>query len=238
MCLVGLLALVAGPRAHSSVAAMYFPLEPFELALQADVIVDGTIIEVDAAREESAPDRAVFVLQINEVVAGEVQDGVLRVFQFQNWTCASRYAPYENQQRAMFHLVRAIDAKGQPISGSPLLVLGAGNEGECPIVDHAVLHLASRWKMPHEHHRAFGHRFYGVVSSKADYTTAIVGLRECYRWDRDPKEPRYFKPEGLHQLVPDHHLVAIETSSDVAKRLVERVRDYLTRRKVPVVDGE
>lgn len=236
MALPGAVALLAlGATLRASVpptSAYYTKLDPFELALVADLIVDGTVIEFETPHREGEPfvfgaeTGAVFTIRVNEVVAGELHEQTLEILEFTDWVCARRYAPYEKGQRALFHLARARGKKGQLID-SPPRTLGGGNDGECPIIGDTILHQANGWDdLVHDDQPAFGHKFRGVVFTKADYVAAIRGLRGCYAWYHEPQNQRQFKPDSVTQLCTDEKVAALEASSDLASRLVRGVRDY------------
>lgn len=223
-----LVLLVGWLASGSATPARYRSLEPFELALMADLIVDGTIVGIGA---HGMTPREVFTVRINAILAGEAPGETLQVVQFIDWTCASRYAPYEEGQRALFHLEFSRDEKDVVVPNGPLQVLGAGNEGECPVVEERLFHRPSWNDVRGEEHSVFGHRYFCVASSKAEYTEAIVGLRSCYRWTLDPKEVRessrgWFYAGTLRQLCSDDELAAFAASSDIAKRLVTGVRKH------------
>lgn len=226
-----LLALLVGPLAsRPATPVKYIALEPFELVLMADVIVDGTILDCDAPRA-SLGSQAVFTLRVEAVIAGEVEGETIRVLEFGDWTCAMRYAPYETGQRALFHLQRQRDEEGLLIPGAPFRGIGSGNEGECPILDDVVFHRAQGWKHAYrKYHSVFGHQFYGITSDRAEYLAAITPLRECYEWDRESpdRRPRYALGD-LQQLCSDAKLAEFEASSDVAKRFMTGVRAYQER---------
>lgn len=222
-----LLALAIVPPAKATARApRYLPLPPWALALRADLVVDGTIIEYEDLTQESLNRERVFTIHINEVVAGEFQGERLQVFQFENWTSAHRYALYDIGQRALFHLVWPPGDDGVVDRTEPARVIGAGNEGECPIIDGRLFHRGFGWLDVPPQRDYPG--FVGVVSARAEYIAAVTGLRKCYRWSPTPDTYR-FLIEGFEQLCSDEEVAAFEASSEVAKRFVAGVRDYYQR---------
>lgn len=120
-CLVLLVCALAANVSSASTFS-YRRLELFELALQSRSIVAGRITRVD---------EQTFEFSIESVVAGERPPSPMRVLRFEDWMCAQRWTPYEKEQRLLLFLVRGERGLWR--------ALGAGNEGEMPLVDQQVL---------------------------------------------------------------------------------------------------
>lgn len=113
---LGLLALVP------SAAARYLPPSLHVLAGASDLIVVGTIVQLDAET---------FELRADEVLAGEAPTGKLIVKRFEDWTCASRWKPYAVGQREIAFLRR-------PAEKGPFTLMSAGSEAEWEVQDAVV----------------------------------------------------------------------------------------------------
>jgi len=221
----------ATPVAVTPAVAYYEPLRPFELALQADLIVDGTVLAADSPcvwRFSEEARSAVFTVRVNALVAGECSSSEVEVRQFANWICASRYAPYRVGQRSLLHLAYARDDDGEPLLDRPLSVLSAGNEGECPISGERVFSSADGWKEVEPRLLPIGDdEYFGVAAPLSDYTAAVAGLRRCFRWERAPDDALRFARGGPRQTCTDEELTALKRSSGVARRLVHGVNAHL-----------
>ncbi len=216
----------------------YFPMAPFELALAADLVVIGTVGECGAPRHEFDPPftqpAATFVLRVEEVVAGDVEPGDLVVRQFQDWTCASRYTRYREGQRALFHLAYDRTPEGEVDASTPPRPMGAGNEGECPLLGDLVLTRGQGW--PREErvvHRLGQHGqygFLGVAVPRSEFVAAVRGLRRAYRLRPNPDAPYWVRRGTLEQRVGDEELERLRNSSTTAGRLVAATEKRARRR--------
>src|SRR5687767_876049 len=74
-------------------AVEYTRYKLFQLAVLADVVVSGEIIDVG---------EKTFEVAVEERIAGEATAARLHVQRFRNWTCAHRWAEYERGQRLVF----------------------------------------------------------------------------------------------------------------------------------------
>lgn len=222
---------------RSAPALDYLPAQDFELALQADLVVEGTIAAV-GARPEGAPEETVptFTLRVDEVVAGTCEARTLVVEQFEDWMCAQRWAPYRAGQRGVFHMRYRRDARGKVVDDAPLSVMGAGNEGECPILDGVAFREAFMSSETIAAKRKSvlidGHDVHGVPVRCEELRAAVRGLRACYRWDTTPEEDRrHFAPAGLRQVCSGEELAAFEQSSPTARDLADTLRRWLEERR-------
>jgi hypothetical protein len=87
-----------------------------------DLIIYGEIIGV---RKQDV------IVNALEIVKGTAPKGGVIIKRFENWTCASRFAPYKNGQKEFYFLKKQ---KGV----ARYFVLGAANEGEMPVVSQKV----------------------------------------------------------------------------------------------------
>lgn len=132
----------------------------------ADVIVLGEIVAV----QEST-----VVVEVDRRLKGEVMEECLIVEQFRDWTCASRWGKYEIGQKAVYCLRKlALNKFG---------VIGAGNEGEFPIVDSSVYFLTY---ISSNTYSELGH--YGGY--KFDFNEAIYGITEYIKGGLDFQRAR------------------------------------------------
>lgn len=216
----GMLAVAPAPMPR------YVPLDPAQLILRADLIVEGVITHADKPRATMTftanPSKTTFTIRVEEVLVGKKPDGQdLQVHEFEDWTCAQRYAPYQPGQRAIFHLVFSRD-QGVVLPDAPLHVIGAGNEGESPLIGTTSFHRAHMFKGDtRERHKLGEQEFVGLAIPEAEYAQAARGLLRCYTWDRDPEDLRYpFKPGGLRQVCSDAELETFRASSKTAEQLL------------------
>lgn len=233
--LVGGLTVAGLTLASSGVTTppKYSPLHLAELVLQADVIVVGTITSADLPRVDRFSEErneALFTLQVEEVLLGGNEGPTIVVRQFGDWACASRYAPYERGQRAIFHLQHARDAQGAIDLLAPFGVMGSGNEGECPATETSFFHQATEyWLEKRITYTVYGHEFLGLEVPKAEFVEAARGLRRCYAWDRDPADPRYFRNAGPRRTCDEAALELFKKSSPTAELLVNTAERILLR---------
>lgn len=95
--------------------AKYSPLLISQLIDNAKIIGIGEIKNVEG--------KQISVL-FSELIKGKLTNRTVKINQFENWTCASRWTNYKKGQKIMFFLTTQ---KGV------YTILGSGNEGELPI---------------------------------------------------------------------------------------------------------
>jgi hypothetical protein len=172
LCALALLLLSSSPA-----LAKYLPLPLADMFGSSDLIVTGTIVEVG---------ETTFVLQIDKVVAGEFDDPRLEVTRFRDWACASRWAPYEPEQRVLLCLFRATDTEGNP----KWAIRSGGGEGEMPIVDGEVhLRMARLPFAAAERREVYGGELYAHVLPLSQVLRTIRAYRKAYAWDLDRGTP-------------------------------------------------
>jgi len=104
------------------------PPELYELIGSADLVVAGTIIEVQETH---------FVLRFDEVLAGQAEAKVVVVRKFVDWACATRSKPYAVGQKEVAFLIRP-DSR-RPSVGEDFILMSAGAEAEWEIFGDTVV---------------------------------------------------------------------------------------------------
>jgi hypothetical protein len=109
--------------------------------------------------------------------------------------------------------------------------MGAGNEGECPVVGEKVLHQGIGLKdLSRDRVESFGHPFSGVVSSRAEFIEAVRRLRSCFEWQAGPPKKRVADYRQallrLRQTCTNAELEAFMASSDLARAIVRDSHAY------------
>ncbi|HTF90924.1 MAG TPA: VCBS repeat-containing protein [Planctomycetota bacterium] len=212
-------AICAGSSPNESkpgaVPSSYIPYELYELVLEADIVVGGEIVSLDAKD---------FVLRIERRIVGEIAEPTLRVRRFVNWTCAWRWEPYAVGQRVVLFLERPTKGDTTPC------ILGAGGEGEMPL-DADIVKLqtsplsggaeptsaASRWRV-----------------SLDDLERATRTLRDEISWTRSATDD--WGLQDLHPRTSIENLEAFARTSRLANCLsieVRSSRKWLGRRSSP-----
>ena len=221
-------------------AADYTPLEPWEMALRADLIVEGTIVSVDGKKDffaGSFESEGTFTLRIEDVVAGDragqpFESKELVVDQFMDWTCAGRYVDYAPGQRAIFHL-RWPREEGVPTRDEPPYVLSAGNEGEYPVLPTGeVLVDAYRWRdAARGMHELNGGKFFGAKVERKELARAIRELRRLVRLEEKPNARWDFEGVKVCLERTEQHFAVYADSSATAARFAKGVREFRKRQE-------
>ena len=229
------LALVAtlAPGARSAPAAQYTSYQPWQLALQADAVVVGTIEELTVDSHVSEQRNSTFVLRVEDWVVGEPQQPLaglggqrLAVRKFMNWACASRYAEYQVGQRALFHLRWSRDDENRIRRDLPPSVMGAGNEGEyVRLAEEQLIVEGFCWReVERKQHEVRPCEFVrGVVVPLDEVRAATIGLRKLYRSDQ-------VGTLGSPHVVPrmgvrTPHIERFAESSAMARRMIDSIRE-------------
>lgn len=95
--------------------AKYSPLLMSQLIDNSKIIGIGEIKNVEG--------KQIFVF-FSELIKGKLTSRTVKINQFENWTCASRWTNYKKGQKIMFFLTT---------EKAVYTILGSGNEGELPI---------------------------------------------------------------------------------------------------------
>ena len=206
----------------------FTPLDVHELALHADLVIAGVIREV---RPKT------FVIELEEPPLGWRPEqgpvpGKLEIGQFFNWTCACRWAPYAVGQSSLFHVKLPSTTSSSDGRRAHLRVLGAGNEGECPIIRTP----SSKRQTVHTYFRptvrvgqksiltgrgpkrliVSEREIYGVPIDYSVHIDALEGLRRAFRWHGDSTR----LDTRIEQLLPDDDVDALARRSWVTDLLV------------------
>ena len=177
-------------------ARSYDRFELHELAACAEQVVVGTI---EALQETT------FDLAVERAIVGAPGPS-LRLERFVDWTCAGRYAPYRTGQRVLLFL-----GKGH--------VLGAGDEGEMPLVGNGVLVPYPVRGSRFVERRLDGGEFFAAWVPLEDVAEAVPAFRESFSFGRN--EPHGFEVGGTHARVAEASLEALRARSAFARELVE-----------------
>src|ERR1700752_2278014 len=117
-----LASLLIGLGSMGTSPPKYVALELHELIAYADLCFAGTIVEVDAQT---------ISIEVETVGFGNPEKRV-QVERFRDWTCASRWTPYEIGQRCLYFVAAS---KGEE---APWHILSGGGEGEMPLTGDDV----------------------------------------------------------------------------------------------------
>ena len=114
--------LLAATMRFFKAQADYDPTLLPELIDKSDLICYGEIVTVQS---ETITAKAI------EVIKGTNPKGTIIIERFENWTCATRFAPYRIGQKEFFFLKRKK-------AFNRYFALGAANEGEMPVAQQKV----------------------------------------------------------------------------------------------------
>ncbi|MBD78526.1 MAG: hypothetical protein CL840_06380 [Crocinitomicaceae bacterium] len=164
--------------------AAYTPYKLYEMIMQADVIVYGTISKVDSET---------FTLVIDGDVTAKRS---IRVERFQDWTCARRWTEYKVGQRVFLFLKKR---------KRKLFIISSGGEGELPIInDSLYIHARSlsrsflksltgeksinaEFSTIYLHQLVNNEKFYGIKWSLDDFLISVQYIRYCFDIDEKTK---------------------------------------------------
>jgi hypothetical protein len=189
--LLSLLALASAllgagaPRA----AADYSPPPLNDLVLGSEAIVTGRI---DALAAQT------FTLRVQDLVDGPITTPTIEVRRFEDWTCASRWAPYAVGQQVLLFL------REDP-QGGPWQIRSAGGEGEMPIsrgvayVHSYYMQMAPAGTSPRAYgpHTVHGGRYGGFAVGVGELLDALRQARSCFQAQRS--QDRYRRVTGVTQ---------------------------------------
>src|SRR5688572_26348041 len=184
----------------------YYRYKLFELALCADVVVAGEIVDVGSAA---------FALRVEErIVAPDVPDR-MKVRRFVDWTCAQRWAEYRAGQRVLLFL------DWPAATSSEFRILGGGGEGEMPLSGSEVI-VRGYEVLGHEGgpHRVDGVDVEGARVDLGELVAAVRGLRAALEWTEGSgtEQVRSVRPRDGEQAK------SFGKSSGTARHLWEEAR--------------
>ncbi len=195
----------------SGASAEYDAYKLHELIACADLAVAGTILQVE-------PDT--FVLQVEEELFGTAPATRMELKRFRDWTCARRWAKYAKGQRVLLFL-----------NGGR--VLGAGDEGDMPILDDGVVVGYRLRNIETQTHLVDGEPVEGALVPLGDLGAAICAYRECFDFRTQP-ETR----DQVTSIVPrvdKARLESLASSSPFARHLYEETLSAESRSGEPLV---
>jgi hypothetical protein len=103
-----------------SAKADYESIRLPQLISNSSLILRGKIEKVDSLN---------IIVKIQAQLKGTFTDSIIIISKFSDWTCAARFDNYSEGQKLIFFLKKGVKS---------YLILGAGNEGEMPIIDNKV----------------------------------------------------------------------------------------------------
>ena len=188
----------------------YVPLSLGELVGGADLITIGTITNVGAGTID---------VRISETIIGQTPTTDIEVKLFENWTCAQRWADYESGQTIMFFLTKG---DGKYVPADVWKIMGAGDEGEMPVVDDFIYPgiLLDNWEAERQSHQVYGGTRLWKRSVK-DFMAAISDIYACFRFTHDNQGGG---PRSIRQLCTNAELAAWRNKSSLHRHLVDSIR--------------
>ena len=206
--LVAIVVLVSGPG-----EADYRPFPLFELIATAELIVVGTIAEVNDDT---------FRLKTTKVIRGTAADEI-EIKRFIDWNGNDRWADYQRGQELLLFLFR----ESQSLEAA-WLILGAGGQGEMLFEGEAVychgLFLAG---FPQKKYSVQGGQLTGYRFSREVFLAAVEEYSGCFRM----KEGQSGKPRRLVKNCPDETLEAYRTRSALHRFLIDQSVQAISRRQ-------
>lgn len=157
--------------------ADYTPIPLDELILISDKIVVGEIVEVEAIY---------ITIKVEESLTNDW--GFLKIRRFVDWTCAMRWTPYQTGQKLVFFLSE---------SEGDYYPIGAGNEGEMPVleggvyindqalsmIDYYYSQQIGRMVFNIKPYFLYGGRYHGIKYSLNELMNTIRFVRNCYQME-------------------------------------------------------
>ena len=139
--------------------ADYNPTLLPELIDKSDLICYGEIVTVQSGT---------ITAKAIEVIKGTNPKGTISIDKFENWTCATRFAPYRIGQKEFFFLKKQKPA-------NQYFALGAGNEGEMPVAYQRVYYQNQRLSIDKSPPllNVYGGGVRGYAYDKSEFVTAL-----------------------------------------------------------------
>jgi hypothetical protein len=138
--------------------AKYSPLLISQLIDNSKIIGIGEIKNVEG--------KQISVL-FSELIKGKLTNRAVKINQFENWTCASRWTNYKKGQKIMFFLTTE---KGV------YTILGSGNEGELPIQGRKTYYKSLYGPLDDDSikYLVYGKNLYGYAYNSLDVKSGIL----------------------------------------------------------------
>jgi hypothetical protein len=138
--------------------AKYSPLLISQLIDNSKVIGIGEIKNVEG--------KQISVLFV-ELIKGKLANRTVKINQFENWTCASRWTNYKKGQKIIFFL---------SAENGVYKILGSGNEGELPIQGKKTYYKSLYEGLDKDSNKyiVYGAELYGYVYNMLDVKNGIL----------------------------------------------------------------
>ncbi|HTF90923.1 MAG TPA: integrin alpha [Planctomycetota bacterium] len=206
--LCGLGLLLASAALPASLLS-YTRYRLFELALSADVVVSGEIIDVDVDT---------FDLRVDQAIVQALPAPTVQVKRFKNWTCASRWTDYAAGQRVLLFLEKPQEA------GKSYSILGAGDEGEMPRIGSDVLVHGYRVRAcKHASYPVDSESVRGTLIPFEEFRAAILGIRAQLELTTT-RDPRGEETDRVVPRGPNASLEAFAETSRTARHMCGEAR--------------
>lgn len=139
--------------------AKYDPLLVSQLIDKSQIIGIGEIKSIDNSN---------VLVFFEDVIKGKLTNRTLKISQFKNWTCASRWTNYKRGQKIMFFLTTS--------EVGLYKILGSGDEGELPIVNEKIFYksLYGGLDKKSTKFKVYGADLYGYSFKVLDVKTGIL----------------------------------------------------------------
>ncbi len=185
------------------VKADFVSIDFISMTHKANEIASGEIICVD---------KSVFELKVNRSLNSV--NHVLTIQKFEDWTCAIRWSDYFVGQKLLVFLVK--DENG-------LYPIGAGNEGELPILDNKVYPSLMTWCFdygkvkrikPYPKYKKYDSEEYVGIELELDFMWDYIKiLKDCFvfssvRYSRVKSGKWTCSSEKAHELKNSNNLYA------------------------------
>jgi len=194
---------------HSFVA---LPL--YRMTGRADLIVRGNIVAVN---------ESTYSFQIEDVLSGKNENGMIEVRKYNGWPSQERWTPYKSHQKLVLFLQKLIEEKTNKVIW---IIWGAGDEGEMPIQGKYVYCSYLTLKLPNhdpETFEIFGKTFRGQEFDYTLFADAVRNYKKCFKIDR-PKRV-------INQLCDDEYLEFYRRASPIHELLVAQTEEIIERLK-------
>ena len=138
--------------------AKYSPLLISQLIDNSKIIGIGEIKNVEGKQ---------IAVLFSELIKGKLTNRTVKINQFENWTCASRWTNYKKGQKILFFLTTK---KGV------YTILGSGNEGELPIQGKKTYYKSLYGGLDKDStkHLVYGAELFGYAYNVLDVKNGIL----------------------------------------------------------------
>lgn len=148
----------------ASTFGQYRKMNVYELAVDADLVVRGTITAVKGGN---------ITLSVDGVVAGEFSDASITVKRFKNYKLVKRWGKYSEKEQLFLFLIQ---------DGSDWKIMGLGGEGE-KLIEAADVYLDSRGEGVKNRFSYYDRLVEGNIYAEKvplpEFEAAVKGIRDC-----------------------------------------------------------